>query len=322
MKLIGRDREIGEIEARMGVAQAGLHTGGGPIGCYMLAGPSGCGKTRTVEYMAHKWHGDARSLVRIDCGEFQMEHEVAKLIGAPPGYLGHRETTPMLTQQRLTAMTSNNCNISFVLFDEIEKAAPSMQRILLGVMDKGHLRLGDNTVVNFEKSVLFFTSNLGTAGLFKKNSYELDVNREELREVKESVVLGAIKSYFSTEFQNRLTDVFVYKPLTTGDALEIARDEMDTLVYQWGRALGGQITYEPGLLDVIVERGFSLKFGGRELKRTIQKIVTVPFANWLRELPGKMAGGNVLLGWTGELEISVIGEPVFIAGAGGKGRRR
>src|ERR1039458_4463856 len=104
----------------------------------------------------------------IDCGEFQMEHEVAKLIGAPPGYLGHRETQPMLTQQKLNGVTTEKCNLSLVLFDEIEKAAPSMTRLLLGVLDKGILRLGDNTIVNFEKSLVFLTSNLGAREMMRR----------------------------------------------------------------------------------------------------------------------------------------------------------
>jgi len=120
-------------------------------------------KDETVEALAEVLHGSERNLLRIDCGEFQMEHEVAKLIGAPPGYLGHRETAPILTQQKLTSVTSERSNLSLVLFDEIEKAAPSMTRLLLGVLDKASLRLGDNSTVNFEKSLIFLTSNLGRA---------------------------------------------------------------------------------------------------------------------------------------------------------------
>ena len=139
--------------------QAGLAPEGRPIGVFLLLGPTGTGKTKTIEALAEILHGSPKNLLKIDCGEFQMEHEVAKLIGAPPGYLGHRETQPMLTQQRLNSVTSEKNSISLVLFDEIEKAAPSMTRLLLGVLDKGILRLGDNSTVNFEKSLIFLTSN-------------------------------------------------------------------------------------------------------------------------------------------------------------------
>src|SRR5665213_3707069 len=148
--------------------QAGLAPENRPVGVFLLLGPTGTGKTRTVEALAETLHGSARNVLKIDCGEFQMEHEVAKLIGAPPGYLGHRETQPMLSQQRLTAVTSDNCGLSLVLFDEIEKAAPSLTRLLLGVLDRGVLRLGDNSSVNFEKSLVFLTSNLGAKEMMRE----------------------------------------------------------------------------------------------------------------------------------------------------------
>src|SRR5208283_3335347 len=141
-----------EIIPYVQMYRAGLAPEGRPAGVFLLLGPTGTGKTRTVEALADVLHGSDKHLVRVDCGEFQMEHEVAKLIGAPPGYLGHRETQPMLSQQKLNGVTSDQCSLSLVLFDEIEKAAPSMTRLLLGVLDKGLLRLGDNTTVNFEKS--------------------------------------------------------------------------------------------------------------------------------------------------------------------------
>jgi ATP-dependent Clp protease ATP-binding subunit ClpA len=148
--------------------QAGLAPEGRPVGVFLLLGPTGTGKTKTVEALAEILHGSSKNLLKVDCGEFQMEHEVAKLIGAPPGYLGHRETQPMLTQQKLNAVTSEKCELSLVLFDEIEKAAPSMTRLLLGVLDKGVLRLGDNSTVNFEKSLVFLTSNLGAREMMRE----------------------------------------------------------------------------------------------------------------------------------------------------------
>src|SRR5436305_7647225 len=160
-KVVGQPNVISVIVPYIEMFQAGLAPENRPVGVFLLLGPTGTGKTRTVEALAEALHGSSRNLLKIDCGEFQMEHEVAKLIGAPPGYLGHRETQPMLSQQKLTAVTSERSALSLVLFDEIEKAAPSMTRLLLGVLDRGVLRLGDNSVVNFEKSLVFLTSNLG-----------------------------------------------------------------------------------------------------------------------------------------------------------------
>ena len=167
-KVVGQPAATRVIVPYIQMFQAGLAPEGRPVGVFLLLGPTGTGKTKTIEALADVLHGSEKNVLKVDCGEFQMEHEVAKLIGAPPGYLGHRETQPMLTQQRLNAVTSEKCNLSLVLFDEIEKAAPSMTRLLLGVLDKGILRLGDNSTVNFEKSLVFLTSNLGAREMMRE----------------------------------------------------------------------------------------------------------------------------------------------------------
>src|SRR5438105_1531530 len=143
-RVVGQPQAMAEIVPYVQMHRAGLAPEGRPAGVFLLLGPTGTGKTRTVEALAEILHGSEKKLVKIDCGEFQMEHEVAKLIGAPPGYLGHRETTPFLTQQQLTEAISEQSDLALVLFDEIEKAAHSMTKLLLGILDKGILRLGDN----------------------------------------------------------------------------------------------------------------------------------------------------------------------------------
>src|SRR5438034_5508558 len=167
-KVVGQPAVADIIIPYIQMFQAGLAPEGRPVGVFLLLGPTGTGKTKTVEALAEVLHGSEKNLLRVDCGEFQMEHEIAKLIGAPPGYLGHRETPPMLTQQKLGAVTSEASNLALVLFDEIEKAAPSMTRLLLGVLDKAVLRLGDNTSVNFERTLIFLTSNLGASAMRKE----------------------------------------------------------------------------------------------------------------------------------------------------------
>src|SRR6202012_125351 len=167
-KVVGQPNVINVIVPYIEMFQAGLAPENRPVGVFLLLGPTGTGKTRTVEAIAETLHGSPRNALKIDWGGFQLDHEVAKLIGAPPGYLGHRETQPMLSQQKLTAVTSDQCGLSLVLFDEIEKAAPSLTRLLLGVLDKGILRLGDNSSVNFEKCLIFLTSNLGAREMMKE----------------------------------------------------------------------------------------------------------------------------------------------------------
>src|SRR6267143_738230 len=160
-KVVGQSAATKAIVPYVYMYQSGLAPEGRPAGVFLLLGPTGTGKTKTVEAIAELLHGSEKKLGKNDCGEFQMDHETAKLVGAPPGYLGHRETTPLLTQQQLSDATSEDCDLALVLFDEIEKAAPSLTKLLLGILDKGILRLGDNSSVNFEKSLIFFTSNLG-----------------------------------------------------------------------------------------------------------------------------------------------------------------
>src|SRR5271165_724340 len=216
-KVIGQPQALTQIVPYVQMHQAGLAPEGRPVGVFLLLGPTGTGKTRTVEVLAQALHGSEKHLLRVDCGEFQMEHEVAKLIGAPPGYLGHRETQPMLSQQKLTAVTSDKSGLSLVLFDEIEKAAPSLTRLLLGVLDRGLLRLGDNSVVNFEKSLVFLTSNLGAREMMKEINPEFGfqsvrgAERSDLTGKLQNIALVAVRKRFSPEFVNRIDCIITYQ---------------------------------------------------------------------------------------------------------------
>src|SRR5215471_7269055 len=209
-KVVGQPAATRVIVPYIQMFQAGLAPEGRPVGVFLLLGPTGTGKTKTIEALAEVLHGSEKNLLKIDCGEFQMEHEVAKLIGAPPGYLGHRETQPMLTQQKLNSVTSEKCSLSLVLFDEIEKAAPSMTRLLLGVLDKAILRLGDNSTVNFEKSLVFLTSNLGAREMMKEINPDFGfqsakgVERPDLTGKLQNIGLVAVRKRFSPEFVNRI----------------------------------------------------------------------------------------------------------------------
>src|SRR5262245_53341111 len=173
LKIVGQQTAISGIASTVKTYQAGLAPLGRPAGVFLLLGPTGTGKTSTVEALAEILHGTSQQVVKINCGEFQSDHEVAKLIGSPPGYLGHNETKPVLTQERLQEATSPDCDLSIVLFDEIEKAAPAVGKLLLGVLDKATLRLGTNADVNFENSLIFLTSNLGAREMMKELQPEM-----------------------------------------------------------------------------------------------------------------------------------------------------
>jgi CheY-like chemotaxis protein len=216
-----------------------------------------------------------------------MEHEVAKLIGAPPGYLGHRETQPMLTQQRLNAVTSEKCNLSLVLFDEIEKAAPSMTRLLLGVLDKGLLRLGDNSTVNFEKSLVFLTSNLGAREMMREINPEFGfqsvrpAERADLTSKLQGIGLGAVRKRFSPEFVNRIDCIITYQPLTAESLSTILDQHIVDLQNHVNTRLGNRsftldVPFESR--QFLLKKGTSAEYGARELNRTIHRFLTQPLA--------------------------------------------
>ncbi len=287
-KVVGQPNVISVIVPYIEMFQAGLAPENRPVGVFLLLGPTGTGKTRTVEALAETLHGSSRNVLKIDCGEFQMEHEVAKLIGAPPGYLGHRETQPMLSQQKLTSVTSDKCGLSLVLFDEIEKAAPSLTRLLLGVLDRGVLRLGDNSVVNFEKSLVFLTSNLGAKEMMREISPDFGFasaavagTREDLTQKLQGIALVAVRKKFSPEFINRIDHVITYRPLDAESFSAITDHEIASLQNHVNTRLGNrcftiEVPFETR--QWLIEHGTSAEYGARELKRTIHKNLTQPLA--------------------------------------------
>ena len=287
-KVVGQPNVINAIVPYIEMFQAGLAPENRPVGVFLLLGPTGTGKTRTVEALAEALHGSSKNLLKIDCGEFQMEHEVAKLIGAPPGYLGHRETQPMLSQQKLTAVTSDRSALSLVLFDEIEKAAPSLTRLLLGVLDRGVLRLGDNSVVNFEKSLVFLTSNLGAKEMMREinpdfgfQSATARLGREDVTNKLQSIAIVAVRKKFSPEFVNRIDHVITYQPLDAESFAAITDHEVANLQNHVNTRLANrcfEIEVPFATRQWLIERGTSAEYGARELKRTIHKHLTQPLA--------------------------------------------
>jgi ATP-dependent Clp protease ATP-binding subunit ClpA len=217
-----------------------------------------------------------------------MEHEVAKLIGAPPGYLGHRETQPMLTQQKLSSVTSEGCNLSLLLLDEIEKAAPSMTRLLLGVLDKAQLRLGDNSTVNFDHTLIFLTSNLGAEAMRKELCPDFGFEAVAAAERRanmgkiQSIGVGAVKRRFSPEFVNRIDAVIAYQPLEY-DSLKAILDQqigvLDKHIKDRLEARAFDLEISDDAYDWLLRKGTSTEYGARELKRTILRNVTQPLAS-------------------------------------------
>ena len=297
-RLVGQPAAIEAIVPFVQMHRAMLTPEGRPAGVFLLLGPTGTGKTKTVEALAEVLHGSPKKVLKVDCGEFQMEHEVAKLMGAPPGYLGHRETQPLLTQQKVNGASSESCDLSIVLFDEIEKAAPSVARLLLGVLDKAALRLGDNTTVNFEKTLIFLTSNLGARAMSRELNpdfgFESLVGSPGSGDLVklQSIGMTALRRNFSPEFINRIDAVVTYQPLSQEALAAI----LDTHVQELQEHLDRRLGLNTFRLEVpgrtrryLLERGTSSEYGARELKRTIQRQLVQPLASLIAA--GEIAPG-------------------------------
>src|SRR5246127_3219300 len=225
-RIVGQDEAIQQIINIYQTNLAGMSSPGRPIGNFLFLGPTGSGKTRLVEATAESLVGDGRAVIKIDCAEFQHSHEIAKLIGSPPGYLGHRETHPLLSQEVLNQYHTDKMKISFVLFDEIEKASDALWNLLLGILDKATLTLGDNRRVDFSRALIFMTSNLGASEMnsimrpnlgFAASDMERKAAAGEVDDDLTPRGPGAggkpPRRKFTPEFMNRIDKVVVFRPL-------------------------------------------------------------------------------------------------------------
>lgn len=303
-QVVGQDEAIDAIAPYVQLFQSGLAPAGRPAGVFLLLGPTGTGKTRTVEALAEALHGHERHVLRVDCGEFQLDHEVAKLIGAPPGYLGHRETQPMISQQKLNAAASAECPLSIVLFDEIEKAAGSLTRLLLGVLDKASLKLGDNSTVNFERSLVFLTSNLGAREMMEQLSDGFGFASPGITSGTpsgrppaklKSIALRAVRRRFSPEFVNRVDQILTYAPLTRpafDSILDLQIDALNSHIAQRLGSGGFRVEISAEAREFLLDLGTSQRYGARELKRAIHRHVIQKIAALVVE--GRTSPGAVI----------------------------
>src|SRR6202140_1033204 len=231
-KIVGQEEGVHALVDLYQVFRAGLSSPGRPVGNLLFLGPTGSGKTRIVEAASEILFGEARAVIKIDCAEFQHSHEIAKLIGSPPGYLGHRETHPLITQETLAAGHTDRLKLSFLLFDEIEKASDSLWQLLLGMLDKATLTLGDNRKVDLSQTVIFLTSNLGGSQITELMQGGMGFVRPSEKpaarfdEKIERTAVEAARRKFSPEFMNRLDKVVVFHPLRREQLEEVLDIEL------------------------------------------------------------------------------------------------
>src|SRR5215813_9241942 len=216
-RVVGQERAVRQLTGIYQTFLAGLNATNRPIGTMLFLGPTGCGKTRVVEAAAEILFGDPNAVIKIDCAEFQHSHEIAKLLGSPPGYLGHRETAPLLTQENVNRTHTDDLKLSIVLFDEIEKASDSLWQLLLGILDKATLTLGDNRRVDFSRTIVVMTSNLGAREMSELISGGIGFTlpciapAEVTNNHLSKLGVEAARCKFSPEFMNRIDKIVVFK---------------------------------------------------------------------------------------------------------------
>src|SRR5204863_10028752 len=307
-KIVGQDPAVEKVVEIYQMFLAGLNAPGRPVGNLLFLGPTGSGKTRVVEAMAESLFGDPRAIIKIDCAEFQHSHEIAKLIGSPPGYLGHRETHPLLTQEALNQWHTEKLRLSLLLFDEIEKASDSLWQLLLGILDKATLTLGDNRRVDLSQCVIVMTSNLGagemseliTGGLgFGQKSNQIDA---KLDDKITRTATEAARRKFSPEFMNRIDKVVVFKTLRAEHLEQILEIELGMVQQRILQATGNNqfvFSCTARVKQFLLKEGTDLKYGARHLKRAIERHIVFPLANLV-------ATGQVKLG--DFVRIDLLGE--------------
>jgi ATP-dependent Clp protease ATP-binding subunit ClpB len=300
-KIVGQDEAVQALVELHQVFCAGLRSPGRPVGNLLFLGPTGSGKTRIVEAAAEILFGDSRAVIKVDCAEFQHSHEIAKLIGSPPGYLGHRETHPLITQEALAASHTDKLKLSFLLFDEIEKASDALWQLLLGMLDKATLTLGDNRKVDLSQTVIFLTSNLGGGEITELMEGGMGFIRPKdkpaagLDAKVERTAVEAARKKFSPEFMNRLDSVVVFHPLKREELEEVLEIELGQVqkrvLDSTARPFLFRITREGR--QFLLQEGTDQRYGARHLKRAIERYVVSPLARLLAT--AQVQSGDVLL---------------------------
>ncbi|MBV9937126.1 MAG: ATP-dependent Clp protease ATP-binding subunit [Acidobacteriaceae bacterium] len=291
--VVGQDEAIEQIVNIYQMHVTGLCAPGRPVGNFLFLGPTGSGKTRTVEATAEALVHNPRAVIKIDCAEFQHSHEIAKLIGSPPGYLGHRETHPLLSQEVINQHHTDTVKISFILFDEIEKASDALWNLLLGILDKATLTLGDNRKVDFSKAMIFMTSNLGASEMSSLVAPKLgfgkglpvsegNESQEKLSKKVSRSGIEAARRKFTPEFMNRIDKVVVFKPLGESELrrildLELGQVQQRILLSPAEKSF--VFTVSDAGKQFLLTEGTDIKYGARHLKRAIERLLVHPLSN-------------------------------------------
>jgi len=288
-RVVSQERAVRKLASLYQVFQAGLTNPTRPLGTMLFLGPTGSGKTHVVEAAAEVLFSDRNTIIKIDCAEYQHSHEIAKLIGSPPGYLGHRETAPLLSQENLDKHRTERDPFTLVLFDEIEKASDALWQLLLGILDKGTLTLGDNRRVDFTQTMIFMTSNLGarqmseliTGSIGFAPTADAKISADDLDQKIYRTAMDAARRKFSPEFMNRIDKVVVFRSLRHEQlrrVLDLELQQVQRRIDECAAEPFRMIVTERAVEFLLVE-GMDCRYGARHLKRAIERFVVTPLAN-------------------------------------------
>ena len=318
-KIVGQDTAVEKVAELYQTFLAGLNAPGRPLGNMLFLGPTGSGKTRVVEAMAESLYGDPHACIKVDCAEFQHSHEIAKLIGSPPGYLGHRETHPLLTQEALNQWHTEKTKLSILLFDEIEKASDALWQLLLGILDKATLTLGDNRRVDLSQCVIIMTSNLGASEMSDLINGSLGFAQRPAQGDKgldakiDRTAIEAARRKFSPEFMNRIDKIVVFHTLHPEHLEQILEIELGMVQQRILQATGNRqfvFSCTQQVKQFLLREGTDLRYGARHLKRAIERHIVFPLANLV-------ATSQVKLGDFIRIDMDPAGKMMFVKEAEG-----
>jgi len=308
-RIVGQERAVRRVSGLYQIFLAGMNPPNRPIGTMLFLGPTGSGKTRVIEAASEVLFADPNGVVKIDCAEFQHSHEIAKLIGSPPGYLGHRETSPMLTQENLDRMHNEELKVTLVLFDEIEKASDALWQLLLGILDKATLTLGDNRRVDFSKCMVVMTSNLGAREMSELISGGIGFApgkgvKSPDSEVDQKIYRTAVEAArrkFSPEFMNRIDKVVVFRSLKEHHLRAILDLELQSVQDRIMMSAGTKFVFQcsDAAKDMLLQEGIDYKYGARHLKRAIERFLVYPLSNLV-------ATGQIGLGDLVQVDLGTV----------------
>ena len=298
-KVIGQEEALNLTSNVIQTYKAGFNNKSKPLAVSLFLGPTGTGKTRTIEALAETLFGSEKAFFKIDCGEFQNSSSVSTLLGAAPGYIGHKSGEPFISQAKLDKYKTKDYPINILLLDEIEKAHESVLQLFLGVLDKATLKTNTGEVIDFSHTIIFMTSNLGAEGITNADKIALGfdgrMDKKKTIQIHKAATVAAEK-FFKPEFMNRIDHTVVFNSLTYESIQQILALELQFVrktIFTSNSHIKFTFICTPAVDEFLLSKGYSEKFGARKLKREIGKLVTDKLASLM--MSGQIGFGDLII---------------------------